>query len=117
MSVPLDIFQAAFYSALGTAGATRILDLVRSEKIGWLVGYGAAVFLAALTIWLTIRYAFVLADLARWNVARFLPESIAEKDWAYKSLSVLLIAIVAAFNIGLSFYGNCILLNECTAFR
>lgn len=117
MSLPLDIFQAAFYSALGTAGFARMLDLVRGGKIGWILGCGAVIFLGALTFWLTVRYAFVLADLAKWYAAKYLPERLVEKDWAFKSFCVLLIVIVSALNIGLGLHSNCILLNECTSFK
>lgn len=117
MGVPLDIFQAAFYSALGTTGSARMLDLVRGGKIGWFLGYGAVIFLGALTLWLTVRYAFVLADLARWHAAKYLPERLVESDWAFKSFCVLLIVIVSTINIGLGLYSNCILLNECTSFK
>jgi hypothetical protein len=65
MRLPLDLFQAFFYSTLGFVGFDRLVDLASRGLVKPSFAYAAAALLAVLSVWLTLRVAFVLGQRFR----------------------------------------------------
>ena len=55
MRIPLDLFQAFFYSTLGFVGVDRLVDLASRSLVKPTFAYAAAAAIAVLSAWLTLR--------------------------------------------------------------
>lgn len=112
MRLPLDLFQAFFYSTLGFVGVDRLVDLASRGLVPPAFAYAAVAAIVVLSAWLTLRVVFVLASLIAALLGRILPEAVINRGLFAARVIVFILAMI--FQVAFALNSRCALLNECS---